>query len=146
MVVVVVVLVVIPIAAVIAEKITSQYPCFLRGHCNHHGTVYSSLIIASSLGDLPCLMSTGDERNSYSSRRRGADAGQSCYSLVTASKKNISPRKRSRTARLQHIQRPCLDFEKMQQVGTTVRVAILLFHLNRTMMVLMEIIPSQMEV
>ena len=32
-------------------------------------------------------------------------------------KKLISPRKRSRTSRVHHIQRPCLDFEKMQQVG-----------------------------
>lgn len=31
-------------------------------------------------------------------------------------KKTISPRKRSRTSRVQHIQRPCLDFEKMQQL------------------------------
>ena len=67
--------------------------------------------IPSSLGDLPCLMSTGDESSSYSSRRQ--EPG-SCFS--SASKKTISPRKRSRTSRVQHIQRPCLDFEKMQQV------------------------------
>lgn len=29
----------------------------------------------------------------------------------------VSPRKRSRHARHAHVQRPCLDFEKMQQVG-----------------------------
>jgi len=31
-------------------------------------------------------------------------------------KKTISPRKKSRTSRVHHIQRPCLDFEKMQQL------------------------------
>jgi len=31
-------------------------------------------------------------------------------------KKTISPRKKSKTSRVQHIQRPCLDFEKMQQM------------------------------
>ena len=36
--------------------------------------------------------------------------------LERREKKTISPRKRSRTSRVQHIQRPCLDFEKMQQV------------------------------
>jgi len=33
-----------------------------------------------------------------------------------ACKKTISPRKKSRTSRVHHIQRPCLDFEKMQQL------------------------------
>ena len=32
-------------------------------------------------------------------------------------RRTISPRKRYRQSRTQHIQRPCLDFEKMQQVG-----------------------------
>eukprot|EP00092_Neocalanus_flemingeri_P016416 GFUD01017766.1.p1 GENE.GFUD01017766.1~~GFUD01017766.1.p1 ORF type:complete len:326 (-),score=63.55 GFUD01017766.1:1923-2900(-) len=36
--------------------------------------------------------------------------------LERRGKKTISPRKRSRTSRVQHIQRPCLDFEKMQQL------------------------------
>ena len=99
----------------IADKITSIYPCLLQGHCNH--SVAISLIIPSSLGDLPCLMSTGEESSSYSSRRRNPDAS-SCYSLASA-KTTISPRKRSRTSRVQHIQRPCLDFEKMQQVGSS---------------------------
>jgi hypothetical protein len=71
--------------------------------------------LSSSLGDLPCLMSTGEDSSSYSSRRRAGPA--SCYSSsTTTSKKSISPRKRSRTSRVHHIQRPCLDFEKMQQL------------------------------
>jgi len=73
--------------------------------------------LSSSLGDLPCLMSTGDDSSSYSSRRRAGPG--SCYSsstTTTRSKKSISPRKRSRTSRVHHIQRPCLDFEKMQQL------------------------------
>jgi len=66
--------------------------------------------LSCSLGDLPpCLMSTGEE----SSSRRRAAVSSCCYSLT---KKTISPRKRSRTSRVQHIQRPCLDFEKMQQL------------------------------
>lgn len=52
-------------------------------------------IYSSSLGDLSRLEYEALER-------RG--------------KKTISPRKRSRTSRVQHIQRPCLDFEKMQQL------------------------------
>jgi hypothetical protein len=50
---------------------------------------------SSSLGDLSRLEYEGLERKE---------------------KKTISPRKRSRTSRVQHIQRPCLDFEKMQQL------------------------------
>lgn len=50
---------------------------------------------SSSLGDLSRLEYEGLERKG---------------------KKTISPRKRSRTSRVQHIQRPCLDFEKMQQL------------------------------
>jgi len=50
---------------------------------------------SSSLGDLSGLEYEGLERKG---------------------KKTISPRKRSRTSRVQHIQRPCLDFEKMQQL------------------------------
>ena len=86
-----------------------------RGYYDHYGKH-----IPSSLGDLPCLMSTGDDSSSYSSRRRAGPG--SCYSsstTTTRSKKSISPRKRSRTSRVHHIQRPCLDFEKMQQVITS---------------------------
>ena len=74
-----------------------------------HLIMVTTLTNLSSLGDLPCLMSTGEE----SSSRRRAAVSSCCYSLT---KKTISPRKRSRTSRVQHIQRPCLDFEKMQQV------------------------------
>merc|ERR1712004_324396 len=63
------------------------------------------------LGDQPCLMSTGEDSSSQMSK-----TPKSCYGLTLTAKKTISPRKRSRTARVEHIQRPCLDFEKMQQV------------------------------
>ena len=95
------VVVVVVVLAVIAKKNYDHYG-------NH---------IPSSLGELPCLMSTGDDSSSYSSRRRTGPG--SCFSsstTTTTSKKSISPRKRSRTSRVHHIQRPCLDFEKMQQV------------------------------
>ena len=53
---------------------------------------------SSSLGDLSSL------------------AALECDLADRKGKKTMSPRKRSRTTRVQHIQRPCLDFEKMQQV------------------------------
>lgn len=65
------------------------------------------------LGDQPCLMSTGEDSSSQMSK-----TSKSCYGLTLTAKKTISPRKRSRTARVEHIQRPCLDFEKMQQLQT----------------------------
>lgn len=49
---------------------------------------------ARSMSDIPALVSQEERR-----KRRA-----------------ISPRKRSRTSRVCHIQRPCLDFEKMQQI------------------------------
>jgi len=51
--------------------------------------------LSSSLGDLTRIESENLERRN---------------------KKTISPRKKSRTSRVHHIQRPCLDFEKMQQL------------------------------
>lgn len=55
--------------------------------------------LSSSLGDLSRL-----------------DDGRIDVEEEQGGKKTISPRKRSRTSRVQHIQRPCLDFEKMQQL------------------------------
>lgn len=56
--------------------------------------ISSSLPSARSMTDIPALVSQEERR-----KRRA-----------------ISPRKRSRTSRVCHIQRPCLDFEKMQQL------------------------------
>jgi len=66
-------------------------------------------------------------RPAHSAPRGGSGLGSYSSSLGDLSrleydvlerkgKKTISPRKRSRTSRVQHIQRPCLDFEKMQQL------------------------------
>jgi len=54
--------------------------------------------LSSSLGDLNDLTRIESE------------------TLERRNKKTISPRKKSRTSRVHHIQRPCLDFEKMQQL------------------------------
>lgn len=45
----------------------------------------------------------------------------------------VSPRKRSRHARHSHVQRPCLDFEKMQQVSRLFLTKLLYFFPSRAL-------------
>lgn len=62
-------------------------------------------------------------RQHYSSFSGGGGGGDHRLADRRERRRTISPRKRYRQGRTQHIQRPCLDFEKMQQVGKLITTA-----------------------